>query len=84
MKILVKAKPGAKTASVKELTDLFEKDGLRRFAVAVKEPAKEGKANRAIERALAEHFGVAPSRVRIVKGHTAKEKVVEVEEGARK
>lgn len=78
MKILVKAKPGAKTPRVTETTDLFAKDGQRRFTVAVREPATEGRANRAIERALAEHFGVPPSRVAIVKGHASREKVVEV------
>ncbi len=79
MKIFVKAKPGAQSARVTELTGLFNKDAPRRFMVAVKEPASEGRANRAIVRALAEHFGVPPSRVRIVKGHAAREKVVEVE-----
>ena len=78
MKIFVRAKPGVKKAYVKETTDLFERAGERHFVVAVNERAVDGKANRAIERALAEHFDVAASRVRIVSGQTAKEKVVEV------
>jgi len=78
MKIFVRAKPGVKKAYVKETADLFEKNGERRFVVAVAERAIEGKANRAIEKALAEHFSVAPSRVKIVAGQTAKEKVVEI------
>jgi uncharacterized protein YggU (UPF0235/DUF167 family) len=78
MKISVRAKPGVKKAYVKETTDLFEKKGERHFVVAVRERAVEGKANRAIEEALAGYFGIAPSRVRIVSGHTAKEKQVEV------
>jgi uncharacterized protein YggU (UPF0235/DUF167 family) len=78
MKIVVRAKPGVKKAYVKETTDLFERAGERRFVVAVNERAVDGKANRAIERALAEHFNVPASRVRIVAGQTAKEKVVEV------
>jgi uncharacterized protein YggU (UPF0235/DUF167 family) len=78
MKIFVRAKPGVKKAYIKETTDLFEKKGERHFVVAVNERAIDGKANRAIEHALAEYFGVPASRVRIVAGQTAKEKVVEV------
>ena len=81
MKILVRAKPGAKRAFIKEeARTLFEENRMRHFTVAVKEPAKEGRANHAIERALAEHFDVALSRVRIVAGHTARNKVVEIED----
>lgn len=78
MKISVRAKPGVKKAYVKETTDLFGAPGERHFVVAVNERAVEGAANRAIEVALAAHLGVAPSRVRIISGATAKEKVVEV------
>ncbi len=78
MRIIVHAKPGSKRPGVKEDTDLFEKHGERHFTVAVAERAEGGKANRAIEAALAAHFGVAPSRVQIVSGHTSREKVVEV------
>jgi hypothetical protein len=78
MKIFVRAKPGVKKAYVKETTDLFERAGERHFVVAVNERAVDGKANRAIERALAEHFDVPTSCVRIIAGQTAKEKVVEV------
>lgn len=70
MRILVKAKPGAKVPSVKNV------DG--KFFVAVKEHATEGRANRAIEKAIAKHFKVSPSRVRVVSGHTAREKVLEI------
>jgi hypothetical protein len=69
-KISIKAKPGAKVASV------IEKDG--KLVVAVKERATDGKANRAIEKAVAKYFGVAPSRVRIIAGHNAREKIVEI------
>lgn len=50
------------------------------FVVAVKERPTGGQANRAIERAIAEYFHVAPSRVRIVAGHASREKIVEIEE----
>ena len=73
MKILVTAKPGAKTEKV-------EKIGDNHFAVFVKERAKEGEANKAIEKALADHFGVKPYEVEIVSGHMAKNKLVEIVE----
>jgi uncharacterized protein (TIGR00251 family) len=72
-RISIKAKPGAKIAVI------TEKNG--RLVVAVKERAADGKANRAIEKAIAKYFGVAPARVRIVAGHTAREKVVEIAAG---
>jgi uncharacterized protein YggU (UPF0235/DUF167 family) len=78
MKIFVRAKPGVKKSYIKETTDLFGKKGERHFVVAVNERAVDGKANRAIERSLAEYFDVPPSRVRIVAGQTTKEKIVEV------
>lgn len=83
MKIFIKAKPGAKTESVREIEGLFPASGDKaetapQFVVSVKEPPTDGKANRAIERALAEYFHVPPARVRIVSGHASREKVVEV------
>lgn len=48
------------------------------FVVSVKEPPIQGRANEAIIRVLAEHFGVAKSQVRIVSGHTSRQKVVEI------
>jgi uncharacterized protein YggU (UPF0235/DUF167 family) len=77
MRIFVKAKPGAKVARVTRVDAL---DGSAHFLVAVKEPAIDGRANRAIEKALAEYFKVPPSRVRITRGHSAKQKVVEIAE----
>ncbi len=78
MKIFVKAKPGAKKTAVGDANELLGKTGEIHLIVSVKEPAKEGRANRAIERALAEYFKVPPSRVRIVAGHASREKVVEI------
>jgi hypothetical protein len=78
MKIFIKAKPGLKRAYIKETTDLFEKNGERHFVVAVKERAVDGKANRAIEKAIAEYFRVSSSCVRIVIGGASREKVVEI------
>ncbi len=71
MKIFVKAKPNAEEESIKKI------DGIN-FVVAVKEPPIKGKANRAIVRALAEYFSVAPSAVQLVSGFSSKQKIFEI------
>ena len=73
MKIQVKVKPNSKTAEVSQEGDSF--------IVKVKEPPKEGKANQAVIRLLAEHFGVPQSQVRILSGFKGRNKVIEVAEG---
>jgi uncharacterized protein (TIGR00251 family) len=70
MKIRVKVKPNSRTEEVSQESDSF--------MVKVKEPPKEGKANEAVIRLLAEHFGVPQSQVRILSGFKSKNKVVEV------
>ena len=72
MKIQVKVKPSSKTEELSREGD--------RFMVKVKEPPKEGKANQAVIRLLAEHFGVPQSHVRILSGYRSKDKVIEVKE----
>jgi uncharacterized protein YggU (UPF0235/DUF167 family) len=47
--------------------------------VRVKEPPVEGRANDAVRRALARHFGVAPSSVRVLRGHKGRRKVAEIQ-----
>ena len=75
MKILVFAKPGARRASVKAMENLVAGfDGT--FLVAIKKPAEGGRANRAVEEALAEYFAVSLSCVRIVAGGASRRKVV--------
>lgn len=71
MKIFVKAKAGAKVAGVTKISG-------NTYAVAVKEPPVDGRANEAIARALAKHLGVPPSNVRLIGGATAKQKLFEI------
>jgi len=74
MQVTVHVKPGSrKGPSVETAPD---DDAL---VVFVRERAAEGAANAGVEKALAAHFGVAPSRVRIVRGHTSRTKRVEVD-----
>jgi uncharacterized protein (TIGR00251 family) len=49
------------------------------YAVRVTAPPVEGRANEALRRLVAKRAGVAPSRVSVVKGEKARDKVVRVE-----
>ena len=72
MKILVKAKPGAWEERVEQVDP-------QTFKVSVTEPPVDGRANEAILNAVATHFGVSRSSVRIVSGHTARQKIIQVD-----
>ena len=67
MKIFVSVKAGVKKEKI-------DAKGKNEFVVSVREPAKEGKANAAVQKALAEHFKMAPSRIRLVSGARSKKK----------
>ena len=71
MKIFVKARPNSKAESIEKADDTH-------FTVAVKEPPVKGRANAAIAKALASHFGSARSQVSLVSGFSSKQKVVEI------
>jgi len=60
MKIQVKVTPNSNNDEVSCEGD--------QFIVKVKEPPREGRANRAVVRLLAKHFGVPQSQVRIISG----------------
>jgi len=72
MKIQVKVKPSSKTDEIGQEGDSF--------IVKVKESPREGKANQAVIRLLAEHFSVPKSQVRILSGFRSRNKVIEVVE----
>ena len=72
MKIQVKVKPNS-------TAEKLSQEG-NSFIVKVKEPPKEGKANQAVIKLVAEHFGVPQSQVRILSGFRSRNKVIEVEE----
>lgn len=68
--VTVRVKPGSKKGPlVEEATDPTDQ-----LTVYVRERALEGKATAAVIRVLAEHFGVAPSRVELVSGATSRVK----------
>ncbi len=78
MKIFVRAKAGAKEDKVAPPPLKLIKDPEEYYTVSVKEAPKEGRANEAIVKLLARHFGVSRSEVRLVSGATSKRKVFEI------
>lgn len=79
MKVFVKAKTGQKEDKVTppplrllgEVAEDF-------YVVSTKERPVQGRANEAITRLLAEHFGVLRSQVKLISGAISKRKVFEV------
>ncbi|WP_164930663.1 DUF167 domain-containing protein [Aquifex aeolicus] len=71
MRIKVKVKPKSKKEEVKKISE-------EEYEVKVKEPPEGGRANQRLIELLSEHFGVSKSRIRIVSGHTSRNKVVEI------
>lgn len=61
----------------------FSKDGRlqvlgNEIMISIKSPPERGKANAELVQVLSEHFGVEPSRVRIISGMKSRKKLVEV------
>lgn len=83
MKILVKAKPRSRIEKIEQVTQpALELGGaapLLVYKVWVTESPVDGNANDAIIRLIASHFSTRPYNVRIVSGHTSKQKVVEID-----
>lgn len=69
----VTVKPGSKKGPLVEVAD----DGS--LTVFVRERAVDGAANTGVVKLLAAHFGVPKSRVTILRGHTSRSKLVEVD-----
>lgn len=66
----IRVTPHAKQNKVVEI------DGVLRVYTTV--APENGRANDAVIKALAKHFGVAKSQIKIVRGVTARDKVVEI------
>ena len=71
MKLFITARTGRKETRV-------EKIDAAHYVVHVTARPVAGKANVAVIEALAQYLDIAPSRVRLMKGHHHKEKTVEV------
>ncbi|MFA6228401.1 MAG: DUF167 domain-containing protein [Patescibacteria group bacterium] len=71
MQLLIEVKPNSKQEAVEKITDSV-------YKIRVRAPAREGRANEAVIRILADHFKVAKSLIRIKTGKTSRTKVVTV------
>jgi uncharacterized protein (TIGR00251 family) len=71
VRITVRIKPNAKTQTVEKLPD-------GEFLVRVKAPAKEGRANDALIKALSGYFDIPKSRISIASGLGSKNKIVDI------
>ncbi|HEY7219666.1 MAG TPA: DUF167 domain-containing protein [Candidatus Binatia bacterium] len=71
LRIAVSVKPNAKKTAVLKLSD-------GEYRVAVRAPAREGKANEAVVDLIADYFGVAKSAVKIIRGHASRHKLLEI------
>jgi len=71
MKISVRVKPNAKQEKIEQVNE-------GHFLVWVKEKPQEGKANKAVIKALSEYFEVPQSRIVLLKGQSSKEKIFKI------
>lgn len=72
VKIFVKVKPRAREDGVTVVS-------ATQLEVSVRSLPESGRANRAVEKAIAGHFHIAPSRVKIIKGRASRNKLVAVD-----
>jgi hypothetical protein len=75
MRLRIRVSPNSRQPGIEQLPDGTLK-------VRVSAPAHEGKANMAVIEALARHFRVPKSRIRILRGEATRNKLVEVAETA--
>ena len=67
-KIVVRVKPGSKKGPLVQTSLTGE------LLVYVREPAVEGRANKAVVELLAKYFEVPKSHVQLISGHTSRHK----------
>jgi uncharacterized protein (TIGR00251 family) len=71
MLIHVKIKPDSKEDKILEKNDTS-------FIVYVKEPAEDNRANKRLVELLAERFNIVKSKIKIVTGHHAPSKILDI------
>ncbi|MCB1143315.1 MAG: DUF167 domain-containing protein [Leptospiraceae bacterium] len=71
MKIQIKAKANSKKPGIEKISET-------EWIVRVKEPARDGKANQAIIRMIAESLSIPISRVEMLRGESSKIKLIEI------
>ncbi len=76
--IHIKLTPKASSNRIGEMRkDAHGNDVLSVYVTA---PPDKNKANEALIELLADHYGIAPSRLTLVRGHTARTKTIRLDE----
>ncbi len=73
MKLSIIIKPNSTKGPLVEVTD----DGS--LVVYIREIAADGKANEDLIKLLAKHFNVPKTHITILRGHTSKHKIIEIQ-----
>ncbi|MBI1999312.1 MAG: DUF167 domain-containing protein [Parcubacteria group bacterium] len=63
-------------------TEAFKQTGERRYAISVREPAKQNLANKRVIEVVARHFRTPLGKVRIISGHHHPKKLLSVDIGS--
>jgi len=72
MKLFLKVRASAKLKKVERVDE-------DHFIIWVREPARNGKANQAVIKALSKYLNTPRSAMNIVRGHSSKNKTVKIE-----
>jgi uncharacterized protein (TIGR00251 family) len=78
MRLSIKVVPNAKHNKIVEEELLIGKPDQKSYKVYLTAPAVDGKANQALIETLSEHFRVKKSAIKILRGLTARQKLVEI------
>lgn len=70
---VIRVTPGASRRKISVMAD-------GRLKISVTAPPEKGRANEEVIECLAEKLGIAPSRVRIVSGHSSRDKRVSIDD----
>jgi len=70
-RIAVTVKPNAKKSELVERS-------ANQYRASVREPAEDGEANRALIELLAAHFGAPKAKIKILRGHSARHKIIDI------
>jgi uncharacterized protein (TIGR00251 family) len=71
-RISLTVKPNARHVRIEKLSEA-------EFCVSVRAPAHDGAANRAVIEALAEFFALPKSKLTIIRGQSARKKLVQID-----
>jgi uncharacterized protein len=72
-RISVIVKPNSKSVTITKISE-------HEFRVAVREPARDGKANLAVINSLARYFAIPKSAITIIRGLASRRKIIDLDQ----